>query len=140
MTTLERCLGSGRSKRCSPDKRIVRKELDAATDDLERAKRTFIEEDAKWSSIQAYYSMFHSARALVVAAGYREKGHRCLIAAMRTLYVSEGILERSIVDDLELCMEVREEADYAMIEDLDSAGACIESAERLLDAAMRILS
>lgn len=95
-------------------------------------KKTFDEQDNKWSTIQAYYSMFHSARALLFAKGYREKSHACLKFAIQALYVDEGILEQKFVDDFDTTMLLRETADYK--EDFSKEGAetAIENAEMFL--------
>ena len=57
--------------RIRPDRRLVLKELDAAQSDLD-ARDSLGGDKFKWTTIQAYYSMFHSARALVYWKGYRE--------------------------------------------------------------------
>lgn len=41
--------------------------------------------------MQCYYSVFHSARALLYVRNYRERSHHCLIVAIRALYVSEKL-------------------------------------------------
>ena len=67
---------------CKKKRRIVRQdftaslippEFDAAHKDLEWARRSLEERNEKWATIQAYYSIFHAARALLFAKGYREK-------------------------------------------------------------------
>lgn len=40
----------------------------------------------KWATIQAYYSMFHAARALLYSAGYREKSHPALLTALNEIF------------------------------------------------------
>lgn len=52
-------------------KGLVEKELNQSKDDLESAKESFGRSGYKWATIQAYYSMFHSARALLYSKGYR---------------------------------------------------------------------
>jgi len=54
---------------------LVPKELGQADHDLQAAKRSCGVGEHKWATIQAYYAMFHAARALLYAKGYREKSH-----------------------------------------------------------------
>ena len=73
-------------------KDLVKKEISIGESDLLDAKAGFQEKRYKWTTIQAYYSMFHAARALIYHKGYREKSHYCLSIALRALYVETGKL------------------------------------------------
>jgi hypothetical protein len=57
------CLKRGKIKPFSRGVTLSPKELEAAASDLKRAKKTFEDGDFKWTTVQVYYSMFHSARA-----------------------------------------------------------------------------
>ena len=69
--------------------KLVKKELSVARSDLSDAKEGYENKRYKWSTIQAYYAMFHAARALIYSQGYREKSHYCLAVALRALFVDE---------------------------------------------------
>lgn len=69
-----------------PDKKLVLKEMSAANSDLKDAKESINRKKFKWATIQGYYSMFHSARAMLFEKGYREKSHYALLVAIRELY------------------------------------------------------
>lgn len=77
---------------------LTTKTLGTAQRDPERAEKTFNDKDYKWTTIQSYYSMFHSARALLFAKNYRERSHYCLIVAMRALYVETRLLPGSLIE------------------------------------------
>lgn len=79
---------------------------------MTRAEKTFNEGDYKWATVQLYYSMFHSARALLYFKNLREHSHHCLIIAMREMYVNTGILPASLVEGLQEAKNLREDADY----------------------------
>jgi uncharacterized protein (UPF0332 family) len=115
---------------------LISDELNAAIRDLKRAKRTFDEFlddlDYKWATIQAYYSMFHAARALLFAKGYREKSHYCLKIAMQALYADERIIDQSLVDDFDTTMLLRETADYKSDFSKEGAESALENAEEFL--------
>jgi len=87
----EGCLKSQKIKLFSRGKILADKELKVAVSDLGQAKITFKNDNYKWATIQCYYSMFHSARALLYIKNYRERSHHCLIVAIRALYVKEGM-------------------------------------------------
>jgi uncharacterized protein (UPF0332 family) len=68
-------------------KRLFSRELDTAKTDLKEAQDSFERRGYKWGTIQSYYAMFHTARALLYHKGYRERSHFCLAVALDTLYV-----------------------------------------------------
>lgn len=93
-------------------KSLVLKEIETSVSDLDSAKKTYKGENYKWATIQVYYSMFHSARALLYAKDMRERSHFCLIAAIRTLYVDTKIIPVHLLEALQEAKNLREEADY----------------------------
>lgn len=108
----DKCLERGKIKSFSPGPRLAQKELNLAREDLKFAMKNLEEKNSRWSIIQAYYSMFHSARALLYSAKYREKSHFCLIEAVRSLFVETGKLDYSFVESLKEAKNLREAADY----------------------------
>lgn len=110
--TFNKCLASGKITPFTPGKSLANKELRLAQEDLGFANKSFDDKNFKWSIVQCYYSMFHSARALLYWQNYREKSHFCLIEAIRTLYVDQGILNSSLVEHLLEAKNLREAADY----------------------------
>ncbi len=69
MNDFERCIEERRIQRIEISGELVRKEIDAAEDDLQWAKQTMSGTNYKWASVQAYYSMFHAAKALLFSKG-----------------------------------------------------------------------
>lgn len=110
-------------------KELIPKELEAAKADLEEAKNRFDNEKYKYTTITAYYSMFHSARALLYAQGYREKSHHYLSVAIDALYVQTGKLDAKLSRAFLNAMILREEADYHSEFSKDGASAALQSAE-----------
>lgn len=106
------CLKKGKIREFSRGKNLAQKELRLAADDFKTAKISFKQTNFRWSIIQAYYSMFHAARALLYAKNYREKSHFCLIEAIKTLYVEKGILPVFLIEALIKAKNLREAADY----------------------------
>ena len=139
MNDFERCVKERRLIKIKPSNEMIQKEIESAEYDLERARNSLDEEDFKWAAVQSYYSMFHAAKALVLKKGYREKSHFCLIISLRELYVKEDRLNAEMVENLELCMSLRHEADYGLTYHQESAETAIKYAEEFLDKALNLL-
>lgn len=116
---------------------MVLKELEASKNDLGAARKSRDEEDYKWATVQAYYSIFHAAKALLYSKGFREKSHRGLLAALRQLYPRE--IPGSMLDDFREAMELRESADYGLVWSEESATNVLDTAEAFRDKAKSIL-
>ena len=106
------CLKSAKIKKFSRGKNLAPKEIRLAEEDLKMAQKSFKEENYRWCIIQIYYSMFHSARAILYFKNYREHSHYCLIQAIKELYVKSGKLEASLLEALLEAKNLREAADY----------------------------
>ena len=135
----EQCLESKKIVLLSRGKSLVKKELSVAKSDLSDAKAGHENERYKWSTIQAYYAMFHAARALIYSQGYREKSHYCLAIALRALFVDEGTMEAQLVRDFLNAMNLREAADYEAEFSQSGAKAVIVSAEKFIAGATAVL-
>lgn len=123
-----------------PDgKKLIGKELEAAKQDLIEAKDRQKNNRFKYSTITAYYSMFHSARALLYNEGYREKSHHFLSIALEALYVDTGKIIPKLARAFKNAMILREEADYHSEFSEEGAQTAIESAEEFLEISKKIL-
>ena len=116
---------------------MVLKELEASKNDLGAARKSRDEEDYKWATVQAHYSIFHAAKALLYSKGFREKSHRGLLAALRQLYPRE--IPGSMLDDFREAMELRESADYGLVWSDESATNVLDTAEAFLHKVKSIL-
>ena len=121
-------------------KDLVEKELAVAISDLTDAKAGFEDKRYKWSTIQAYYAIFHAARALIYSRNYREKSHYAVSVALKALFVEEKILDIRYVRDLLNAMNLREAADYESEFSESGAKAVITAAETFIAIAKSILS
>lgn len=134
------CLRKSKIREFSRGKTLVAKELLTAENDFADAQQSFGQKRYKWATIQSYYSMFHSARALLYAKNYREKSHYCLIISLRALYVDPKLLSVTMIESLLQAKRLREQADY--YDEWSSSGAesLIKSAEKFLTAAHQLTS
>lgn len=89
----EKCLKLGKIRTFSRGKILAVKELKTAQSDLKSAKSTFGQGNYKWATIQCYYSMFHSGRALLYAVNFREKSHLLLNKAKEFLQQTKNLLK-----------------------------------------------
>ncbi len=136
----QRCVQEGKLVKGEIELDLVKKELDAAQSDLKIAEKSLSEHNFKWATIQAYYSMFHTAKALVLSKGYREKSHQCLSVALKALFVDSSLLKKNHFDHFRDCMNLRQDADYGLIYSETSAVGAVNWAEDFLEAGGAILS
>jgi uncharacterized protein (UPF0332 family) len=124
----EKCLEKTKIVAFERGPSLVSKELNSATEDLLSSKESFERENYKWATIQAYYSMFHTSRALIYNKKYREKSHYCLVVALEHLYLEKGLTEKGFIESLTLGKEMRESADYRSIFSKEGADNLIKTA------------
>jgi uncharacterized protein (UPF0332 family) len=120
-----------------PNRNLILKEIEAAKSDLKDARESLEKNKFKWATIQGYYSMFHSARALLFSKKYREKSHYALLVALREIFSNE--IEHSLIRGFEDGMYLRQEADYGLKFSESGALDVIENAEKFLKRAIEIL-
>jgi uncharacterized protein (UPF0332 family) len=139
-TNFDKCLKNGLIREFSRGPALIRKELKNAKLDLETAKATLEQKNYKWATIQTYYSMFHSARALLYTKSYRERSHQCLLEAIRNFYVEEKKIGFWLVEALQEARILRENADYYGEFTKEKAEELVEKAGEFLNRARKILS
>ncbi len=135
----KKCLAKGKLREFPKGKGLFPKELETAERDLEEAKDNYKNKKFKWATIQGYYAMFHTGRALIYFRGYRERSHYCLIVALRALFVSKRALSAQIVEMLQQGKRLRESADYYNEWSQEGARRIIESAEEFIKKTKGIL-
>ena len=118
---------------------IISKEINEAKNDLDSCERSMQERNFKWAIIQAYYSMFHSFRALIFSKGYREKSHTCIKYAIESLFVDAGTLDNRLLQDFSYAMKIREGADYGSVYSEDSALELRNSASRIYNICKELI-
>ncbi|MGB2844490.1 MAG: HEPN domain-containing protein [Candidatus Aminicenantaceae bacterium] len=133
------CLKKQKIKEFSRGKALVNKELKTAEEDLKTSKQSFNSKNYKWTTIQCYYSMFHSARALLYQKNYRERSPYCLIVALRVFYEEKGHLSVNLIEGFQKAKSLRENADY--YDQWSKAGAepLLDLAEKFLNSSIKLL-
>ncbi|MFA4819775.1 MAG: HEPN domain-containing protein [Candidatus Aenigmatarchaeota archaeon] len=135
---IETCVKEGFLKAVKPDKKVQRKELASADYDLKRAEASSEDSDYKWSIIQSYYAIFHSARALLDKLGYREKRHFAVGVVLEDLAKNKKINVR-LISDFHAAMSVREDADYRDTYSKETSDYMIEISEEFVKEVKNIL-
>jgi uncharacterized protein (UPF0332 family) len=108
---IEACLKEGFLQRIKIESDLIKKEVEEARYDLDRAKRAFEDGDFKWSIVKSYYSMFHAARAVLFSLGLRERRHFAIRVVLEDLN-ARGKLESKFISDFSAALGAREDADY----------------------------
>ncbi len=111
---------------------LIFKELEAAKEDLFDAKDLFSKERFKSATTLAYYTIFHTARALLYKKGYREKSHIQLGFAIKAFYVDKGLLPQEYYDNFIRALDFRELADYKIKFSKEGAERNIQAAEEAI--------
>ena len=137
MSQFRRFVEEGRLTRIGIDRKLVRKEVEGAASDLEEARDSLKRKKFKWATVQGYYSMFHSARALLYCKGFREKSHYALLVALRELFKNE--LTSEILQDFDEAMNLREEADYGLVFSEEASTRIVTNATKFLERTKEIL-
>lgn len=117
----------------------IKNELKQAREDLDEARNRFKNEKYKYATITGYYSMFHSARALLYSRQYREKSHYYLVVALNNFFVDKDLLDETLVKEFHDAMVLREDADYHGKFSKDGAEAVLKAAEEFLNKAKSLL-
>ena len=140
MSEFDKCVERGNLKEfAGAGVDVAENEFRAARTDLADAEFVFDHDMPKRTTITAYYAMFHAARALVLARGYVEKSHYCLLIAFRRFYGDdpEG---RDLARGIEQARVLRENADYHADFSTEGAEAVLVVARRFLAFAERALA
>jgi uncharacterized protein (UPF0332 family) len=133
------CLNKGKIKEFSRGPELAIVELNAAESDLKRANKTLEEKDYKWTTVQVYYSMFHTARALLYSKKYREHSHYCLILSLRVLFTEAGVLSVKFVEKLQEAKRLREDADYYNRWSQNAAEEFVKIASEFIEEAKKLI-
>jgi uncharacterized protein (UPF0332 family) len=123
----DRCLERTKIVAFQKGPSLVSKELSSATEDLLSSKDSFERKNFKWATIQAYYSMFHTA------------SHYCLVVALEHLYLEKGLIEKGFIESLTIGKEMRESADYRSTFSKEGADNLIKTAYQFLTTAKKLL-
>ncbi len=136
----EECLRQKKLVETKIEISLIKNEAEEAEKDLFSAQDDFKKKDWKWATTKAYYSMFHAAKSLLYAKGFKErKSHFCLIEGIREFYIHRGLLPLRFVEYLEAGKIRREDATYELVYSEEIAQTYIHTAAEFLQEAKKII-
>ena len=122
-------------------KQRVLKMMAKAWRKLDSAKKNHAQGLYEDATSRAYYAMFHAARALLLTKHVEAKTHSGVIAMLHLHFIREGILDRECGRKMTYCRDLRENGDYGLDYEPDSADseAVIADAEGFVKTVARIV-
>lgn len=95
-----------------PSRTNALKSFEKADKWIRDAKKNFHSKSYDSCVIASYLAMFHSARALLIRDGFREKSHVCIARYLEERYVKTKKLEAKWVNLLDRFRDLRHEDQY----------------------------
>jgi uncharacterized protein (UPF0332 family) len=110
------------------------KHLDRAEEKLRSASILFEHNMFADAISEAYYSMFHAAKALLALRGLFSKTHAGVVSQFGLQFVNEGLIEDWYAKSLTKAQTKREKADYDIFYEPsnEEAESVLEDAEKFL--------
>lgn len=108
--------------------------IQKAKEDFDAARELFDQKFFSQSINRSYYTMFHSARAVLALEGLDAKKHAGVIHLFNTNFVREGKIEERFGTFLQTAFNVRTRSDYHdfYIASKDDAQMHLENAKQFL--------
>ena len=116
-------------------KELSKHRLQQAKDDLRASEILYKENLYKSANNRAYYSIFHSIKAVLALEPIDFKRHKDVIAYFNKNYVSNEIFPKKMGRKISIASRMREDSDYEdeFVVEPDDTKAQIETAKELLD-------
>ena len=91
---------------------LMKHRIEQARECLKSAEILICEEAYRDAMNRAYYSMFHSARAVLAIDNFDSKKHSGIISAFRERYVKTGKISSHLSRMIGTAFEMRNDSDY----------------------------
>ncbi len=116
-------------------KELSKHRLQQAKDDLKASEILYKENLYKSANNRAYYSIFHSIKAVLALEPIDFKRHKDVIAYFNKNYVSNETFPKKMGRKISIACRMREDSDYEdeFVVEPDDTKAQIETAKELLD-------
>ena len=86
--------------------------IERAKEDLDVAIKVFEDGHYRIANNRAYYSIFHSMRAVLAFDGFDSKKHSGIIAEFRKSYIKTGVFQDELSTIIGRASEIRNASDY----------------------------
>ena len=116
-------------------KELSKHRLQQAKEDLRASEILYKENLYKSANNRAYYSIFHSIKAVLALEPIDFKRHKDVIAYFNKNYVSNETFPKKMGRKISIASRMREDSDYEdeFVVEPDDTKAQIETAKELLD-------
>jgi uncharacterized protein (UPF0332 family) len=121
------CIKEGLLRHVIPSKSKAMRSLNKAKKWLDEARKNLSASTFDSCIVSSYLAMFHTARAILIRDGFREKSHYCVARYLEEKYVKTKKLERKWIDLLDHYRDLRHRDQYDV-----SFFATEEEAKRIL--------
>ena len=120
---------------------LSRYRSERAGQDLRTAKNLYAADDLRAANNRAYYSIFHSLRAVLALDQFDSKKHSGIISEFRRRYLKKSVFPAIISKMIDSAFEIRNASDYddMFIASKDETKAQIESAEYIFQQVTEFL-
>jgi uncharacterized protein (UPF0332 family) len=108
---------------------------------LHQAKEALKAEIYDVCILASYEAMLHSARALLIKDGFREKSHYCVVKYLAKAYGGRGKLSIKIIDTIDIYIEMRHNTAYGLEFEANRSDAqnAVNDAQTVLEAIKKLL-
>lgn len=116
-------------------KELAKHRLEQAKEDLEAGKLLYDKNFYKSANNRAYYSIFHSIKAVLALEPIDFKRHKDVLAYFNKNYINKEIFSRMMGRKIQNASAIREDSDYddEFIVDADKTNEQIKTAEELIE-------
>jgi uncharacterized protein (UPF0332 family) len=132
LDAFEACIRNGRLKPFEATTDGLIKEMTTSIDEIKRAFSFYRDGRYEDAVVQAYFSMYRSAKSLLLAGGYRDSNLYSLVAGVEKLYAEPGALDKGLLD---LLKEAKDQKDLVH----EGARSSKKEARRILEGAGRLM-
>ena len=114
---------------------VAKYKFEQAEDDLEAAKLILEAGKYKAANNRAYYSIFHSIKAVLALEPIDFKRHKDVLAYFNKNYINKEIFSRMMGRKIQNASAIREDSDYddEFIVDADKTNEQLKTAEELIE-------
>lgn len=116
-------------------KELAKHRLEQAKEDLEAGKLLYDKNFYKSANNRAYYSIFHSIKAMLALEPIDFKRHKDVLAYFNKNYINKEIFSRMMGRKIQNASAIREDSDYddEFIVDADKTNEQLKTAEELIE-------
>ena len=116
-------------------KELAKHRLEQAKEDLEAGQLLYDKNFYKSANNRAYYSIFHSIKAVLALEPIDFKRHKDVLAYFNKNYINKEIFSRMMGRKIQNASAIREDSDYddEFIVDADKTNEQLKTAEELIE-------